>query len=89
MDHLVLLCADGCGTLIDQHTVQAVTNAGEMPAQKGRLVFAVVSSEKFFRMEAVFLKKPPDPSNGEGSVPLQWLSAVYLDPAQRLLRFRR
>ncbi|MFL6446500.1 MAG: retropepsin-like aspartic protease [Bryobacteraceae bacterium] len=89
VDHLVLRCAHRCGTLLDEHSVRAVTNAGEMLVQKGRLPVAAVFSKKFFRMEAVSLRKPADPNNAEGSLPLGWLSAIYVDPVQRVVRIPR
>ena len=89
VDHLVVRCGNECGTLIDEHTVQAVTNAGEMSVRKGRVRVAAVGPQKFFRMEAVFMKKLPDLNNAEGSVPLAWFRAVYIDPAKRLIRLAR
>jgi hypothetical protein len=86
VDHLVTQCGNRCGMLIDERTVQAVTNAGEMLVQKGRVRVAVVGPQKFFRMEAVFMKKTPDPNNADGSVPLAWFAAVYVDPVKRLIR---
>jgi hypothetical protein len=89
VNHLVLRCADRCGTLIDERTGRAVTNAGEMPVQIGRIPVASVGSQKFFRPEAVLMKVSPDPNSIEGSVPLQWFSAVYIDAADRVARLSR
>jgi Aspartyl protease len=89
VNDLVLRCGDRCGTLLDEHTVRVVTNAGEMAVQKGRLPVAMVGSERFFRKEAVLMKKASDPSNAEGAVPLEWFSAVYVHPAQGIIRWAR
>ena len=72
---------------MDEHTIQAVTNAGEMAVRKGRLPIAIVGSERFYGREVVLIDKFSDAA--EGAVPLAWFSAVYVDTAQRLIRWTR
>jgi gag-polyprotein putative aspartyl protease len=89
VDRLVLRCADQCPTLIGQGTLQAITNAGETKAEAGCLPVVMVGPAKFFRMQAVLMRGLSDSNEGEGLLPLQWFSAVYVDTAQRLVRFAR
>lgn len=87
VNHLVLRCADRCGNMIDERNVRAVTNAGEISARRGRLPVATVNSKKFFNIDTVLIEKSPDPINAGGSVPLAWFSAVFIYPAQQIVRF--
>jgi hypothetical protein len=89
VDHLVLKCGGRCGHLIEERTVKAVTNAGTSSVQAGRLPVAMVGSRRFFRMPTVVLDELSDPNNAEGSIPLNWFSAVYVNTAQSMIRFAR
>jgi hypothetical protein len=80
VNDLVLRCGSRCGPLLDEHVASAVTNAGRMDVQKGRLPVAILGREKFFRMKAVFTRQRADPNNADGAVPLIWFSAVYVHP---------
>jgi hypothetical protein len=89
VNSVVIRCVNPCEALVDEHIVRAVTNAGEMAVRKGRLPFAVIGAQKFFSMGAVLIGKSSDINNADGSVPLRWFSAVYVDPVQKVIRFLR
>ena len=66
-----------------------MTNAGEAKTEAGSLPVVIIGSAKFFRMPTVLMRKSSGPNEGEGLLPLQWFSAVYVDTAQQLVRFAR
>lgn len=89
VNDLVLRCGHRCGTLVDEHATWAMTNAGQIGARKGQVPVAILGPEKFYRMQAVLIRKEADPNNAEGAMPLSWFSAVYVHPAQGVIRWAR
>jgi hypothetical protein len=75
--------------LVDERTVTAVTNAGQRAVRQGRLPLARIGREKFFGNRAVLIERSSDHATADGSVPLSWFAAVYVDPARRLIRLAR
>jgi len=89
VDHLVLRCGNQCESLIEEHTVWALTNSGRMLVRKGRVPVVTIGSQKFFKMEASIITRPSDVNNVQGCVPASWFSAVYVNATQKLIRLAR
>jgi Aspartyl protease len=86
---LLFRCANRCPDLLESGTLRAVSNAGVSEVRAGRLPAALIGPIRLFGRQAILMKQSPDRGEGEGSVPLQWFSAVYVDPAQSLVRLAR
>ena len=86
---LLFRCANRCPDLLESGTLRAVSNAGVVEVRAGRLPAAFIGPIGLFGRQAILMKQSPDRGEGEGSVPLQWFSAVYVDPTQSLIRLAR